>query len=73
MSLDKWFEAVFHEKVPDDYTLDTNPSYALLTELSFRTGFSRNHLYRMTIKTYMPWIIDGFDQDGLNLFSNYFD
>jgi hypothetical protein len=73
MPLSKWFEAVFHEKVPDDYTLDTNPSYVLLTRLSLGTGFSIKHLYRMTAKTYMPWITDGFDQRGLNLFSDYFD
>jgi hypothetical protein len=71
--LEKWFEAVFHEKVPDDYTLDTNPSYALLAELSLGTGFSIKRLYRMTAKAYIPWITDGFDQGGLNLFSEYFD
>lgn len=73
MSLDKWFEAVFHEKVPDDYTLDTNPSHVLLTRLSLGTGFSISRLYRMTTRAYMPWIMDGFDKDGINLFSEYFD
>lgn len=73
VTLDEWFENIFSEKVPDDLTLDTNPSEKLIQQLSLGTGLSKNRLHQMTIKSYAPWIIDNLNNcnNQFNLFTDY--
>ena len=65
------YEFGINLEVHDLYTIDLNPSISLLDKLSERTGIEFNTIRALTVQSYIPLLIDTFEDTEAKVFNEY--